>query len=223
MEYPALVWRHATARMGFLHFDQPAGAWLDGDDDSSLDRGNEEHFRRRDRRGNHLHRRVVFLLGIEIAKAPDFAAIIEAMTCDVITARHDQVSSRYEVPSFHRQGGSISLAAHGHRIGFALDLPDFLSGGLIHGNDPMPFLMQQHEVEPVVVQKGRVVYAVVDLELAVTLLSVEFPDFVPLVVVAGDVAGVDKAENVPAVGARRGGAVAGVFFRTRHVADLPGQ
>ncbi len=62
-------------------------------------------------------------------------------------------------------------------------------------------------------QKRRVVPAMINYELAVALLNVEFPDFLPIKIEAGDVAGAHGAPDMFAVGAGgRRGVVAFAFL-----------
>ena len=84
------------------------------------------------------------------------------------------------------------------------DLPHFLAGRLVQGDDLGPAGVDQLQVEPVAVEQRRGVHAVLDVELAVAVLHVELPHFLAVEVEAGQVAGADEGVDVLAVRAGRG-------------------
>src|SRR6185437_4141215 len=104
---------------------QTLGVRLQADDAVVLGRRDDDQLGRRHWRGDEAQVAAVAVLRVEVADAPDFAAILEAVGDGVVIAVRDEVSILSLAPD-NRRG--VGVLVFGAAVAFARHLPDFLAG-----------------------------------------------------------------------------------------------
>src|SRR5207244_722365 len=122
---PALA---GTAGLGHA-----AGVRLDADDRAVAGAGDDDQVVRGGRRRDDAEHAVVGRLGVQLADAPEFGAVLEAVCRAVVAAEHHQVLVLAVAPEHRRRVGLLALVG---RVGLAADLPDFLAACLVDGEYP---------------------------------------------------------------------------------------
>src|SRR5260221_8753970 len=84
-----------------------------------------------------------------------------------------------------------------------IDLPDLLPRGLIQGHHDIRIRVQQLQVEPVAVEHRRRVHSELNIESAVSVLQIEFPNLVAIEIEAAKVTRTDEHPDVLAIRAGR--------------------
>src|SRR5205085_2875191 len=93
----------APLLIGAAGLDPPLGLRLDADDRPVAGAGHDDDIGGGGRRGDDAEHAVVVLLGIEVADAPDFAAVLQAVRRGVVATEHDEVFVLAVAPE-HRRG-----------------------------------------------------------------------------------------------------------------------
>ena len=179
---------------------------LQRDDRSTFRRGDDDNPVARGGRGDETQRRIVLRLRVQIAAAPQFVAVLQIVSHDEVRSVGEQ-EFRLAVVVHHRRG--VRVLVLGNRIAWSITLPDFLAGFLVQANNHrltrlrVAVTVNELQIQLVAIEQRGRGHAKLDVELAVTILQIEFPDFLPIGGPATDDAVGHHRPDMLAIGARR--------------------
>src|SRR5262249_19896160 len=136
---------------------------------------------------------------VQVGQPLDLLAVLQRMGRRVIVAMTDEVRILAVGPD---EGRRVAVLVLVDTVALALDPPHLLAVLRVDADDDGRAVVDELEVQPVLEQRRRRVYAELVPELAVTLLGVEAPDLLAVQLEGGELA--VAGEGVDAFAVRRG-------------------